>query len=538
MYSLSLSETAVVSTSILLLYTSVSWFISRYRRLRLTTSLPGPPRVHWLWGWSRVIARSDTVNDIYDGWIREYGSVFSVPTMLWGRRILLTDPKAVTHFYAHDPVIYGQGERGKVFVESFLGKTLLTAGGEHHKRLRKTLSPAFSMAAVRRATEVFYDSAHKVKTHWQTIVDSNDGEAIIEVQEWMNHVSLDTIGIAGFGHDFGSLDGKKSTIAEMLGSFSIQRPTLLDLIVILLSIPFPNVFIHVPCPWNRRLSKFRRTMVEAAQELLATTKQEAKVLGSGSAVEKSMIGLLIKAESTSGSLKMTVEEVTDQMNLLIFAGYETTSISLTWAIIELARNPHKQAELRAEVAKFSSDATYEQLASSSVLPCLDVVAHEVLRLHAPLFETVRVVKSDDILPLSKPITTSAGDLVDHLTIAKGTDISVPISTINCSPEFWGPDAKEFKPSRWLDLLTKDIPAKEIQCHRHLLTFSDGPRTCIGKTFALVEFKAVLFVLIRTFMFEFPRGSDSAIECQRSIFFKRPRLAGEEGFRVPLRIRRV
>ena len=28
----------------------------------------------------------------------------------------------------------------------------------------------------------------------------------------------------------------------------------------------------------------------------------------------------------------------------------------------------------------------------------------------------------------------------------------------------------------------------MQGHRHLLTFSDGPRTCLGKTFAVTEFK--------------------------------------------------
>ncbi|KAH8798002.1 cytochrome P450 [Flagelloscypha sp. PMI_526] len=535
MHPPSLTETALVSAWIFFLYTAASWHFGRRRRLRVTTPLPGPASVHWLWGWSRVIARSDALNEIFDGWIKEYGLVVTVPTMVRGQRILLMDPKAVAHFYAHDPVIYGQGGLGKVFVETFV--TILTAEEDRHKRLRKALSPAFSTAAIRRVTDVFYDSAHKVSAHWQNILDANDGDAIIEIQGWMNHVSLDSIGIAGFGHDFGSLDGKRSSVVDMLDSFGTQKPTFVDLIVMLLSVPFPTIFTRVASPWNKRLSRFRRTMFEAAQQLLTNTKQEAKVLGDSTAADKSIIGLLIKAESTSGSLKMTKDEVTDQMNVLLFAGYETTSVVLTWALIELARNPVKQEELRAELAQFPMDATYEQLASSSSLPYLDAVAHECLRLHPPLPETVRVAKADDIIPLSKPLTTSAGDVVDRLTIAKGTQVTVPIGTINCSPEFWGPNAKEFNPSRWLDVSSKSIPAKEIQGHRHLLTFSDGPRTCIGKSFAVIEFKAVLFVLIKNFTFGFPGGIAPSIEYQRSIF-KRPKVAGEEGFRVPLHIKRV
>jgi cytochrome P450 len=34
----------------------------------------------------------------------------------------------------------------------------------------------------------------------------------------------------------------------------------------------------------------------------------------------------------------------------------------------------------------------------------------------------------------------------------------------------------------------NLKAKEIVGHRHILTFSDGPRTCLGKGFALVNFK--------------------------------------------------
>jgi cytochrome P450 len=82
--------------------------------------------------------------------------------------------------------------------------------------------------------------------------------------------------------------------------------------------------------------------------------------------------------------------------------------------------------------------------------------------------------------------------VNSLTIVKGTAIIVSLRAINRSEAFWGTSAKEFKPERWL---TEDSleGAKDIQGHRHLLTFFDGPRTCIGKGFALAEIKVTLCV---------------------------------------------
>ena len=55
--------------------------------------------------------------------------------------------------------------------------------------------------------------------------------------------------------------------------------------------------------------------------------------------------------------------------------------------------------------------------------------------------------------------------------------------------FWGPDAQMFRPERWLD--EKDMAEgamREIKSYKHILTFSDGPRTCLGKGFALTEMK--------------------------------------------------
>jgi hypothetical protein len=104
-------------------------------------------------------------------------------------------------------------------------------------------------------------------------------------------------------------------------------------------------------------------------------------------------------------------------------------------------------------------------------------------------DAVQQAAEDDVIPFTTPITTSTGEKQYSLTVAKGTVISSPIRAMNRSEEFWGPNAKEFEPERWLQ--DADTRSKEISGHRHLLTFSDGPRICLGKNFALTEFKVRL-----------------------------------------------
>jgi hypothetical protein len=94
---------------------------------------------------------------------------------------------------------------------------------------------------------------------------------------------------------------------------------------------------------------------------------------------------------------------------------------------------------------------------------------------------------DDVIPLKTPIKTKTGELVSHVTVAKGDTILVPIRTIHCMDTYWGEDALEFRPERWFEE-DGHVKAKDFQGYRHLLTFIDGPRICIGKGFAVMEFK--------------------------------------------------
>ncbi|KAJ7165625.1 cytochrome P450 [Mycena crocata] len=497
-----------------------------------STKLSGPPSQSRIFGLSTYIAAAQDISTDYEEWAARYGPAYEIPSMFGSKKIVLTDPKALIHCYNSERAVYVRTYVDRLFIGTVFGRGVLWAEGDTHKRQRKALTPAFSNAAIRRLTSVFFDSAYKLKAYWDAELESISDGAIIEVQDWMNRIAMDSIGIAGFSHDFKYLDGQTSSVTAAFEALQLDEQAFSQEIVYMLAAKFPFL-LSLPTGRMRLFWELRRSLNVIAQRLLLTTRREKEGNVAEELTDKSVIGLLLKAELAGAELHMTQEEVVAQ-NVLLLAGYETTSISLTWALMELAKRPESQDKLRKELSRFGGvDPTWDQLVSD--LPYLDATVLEILRLHPPVTEALREAAHDDVIPLGTPVVTPSGETISSIAIVKGSAILIPMRCINRSEALWGPDAKEFKPERWFEDITG--PAKELQGYRHLLSFHDGPRTCLGRAFALAEFKATLSVLVRNFTFEFPDGPDTKIETHLTIV-PRPKVAGQNGAKVPLRVRRV
>ncbi|KAI6097025.1 cytochrome P450 [Pisolithus croceorrhizus] len=461
-----------------------------------------------------------------------YGVAYEIP-MLWGqKRIILCDPKAVAYFFSRDTRSYVGTPAHKAAVARTIGKGLLWAEGESHRRQRRSMAPSFNATAVRKLSPAIHKTVDKLKVAWQASIDANgSGSVVLDVQKWMNYVSLDAFGIAGFSYDFDSLGGTPNSMISVLDAFAAPSASqsFWDKSVLFLSNFFPFA-LNVPTSRGKMLDELRARMSEICELLIdnATKEQEG-----ASNEQVPTIGLLLKAEDEDSGQRITREEVLAQMRVLFIASYETTAITMTWALFELAWHPDIQTKLREELLSFGGEPSYDQL--STGFPYLDAVVQETLRFRPAAQERVRQANEDDVIPLSAPVRTKSGEVVDSIAVERGTVIGISIPCMNRSVAIWGPDAKVFRPERWLesDGITKK--AQEVKGHRHLLTFSDGPRTCIGKLFAVAEVKILLLVLVKNFVLEMRDGPDTKVEMTRGIKM-RPKVAGEDGIKVPLRIK--
>lgn len=98
---------------------------------------------------------------------------------------------------------------------------------------------------------------------------------------------MDSIGIAGFGHDFGSLDGKYPAVVEAFDIIGSSNPGAISQFVFFLG-PVLPMLLNLPTSRNRLFSRLHNSMVAIANELLVRTRKEKE----GAAEEKSLIGLL------------------------------------------------------------------------------------------------------------------------------------------------------------------------------------------------------------------------------------------------------
>ena len=103
--------------------------------------------------------------------------------------------------------------------------------------------------------------------------------------------SLDSIGISGFSHDFGSLEGKQPDVAEVFDAMGRVKPSLLAALVIFFGNVFPILW-RIPTEMRLLQDKLNKSMEEISVTLLENTRKEMQGLGEKGKEEKSIIGLL------------------------------------------------------------------------------------------------------------------------------------------------------------------------------------------------------------------------------------------------------
>ena len=96
--------------------------------------LKGPPNPNFIWGTLWEVNTSRDKGATYGRWAAKYGPVFEIPAQFGGRHIIISDPKAVTHFLSKDTFNYIGTNYSKAFIKKFFGPNIIYSENMDHMR--------------------------------------------------------------------------------------------------------------------------------------------------------------------------------------------------------------------------------------------------------------------------------------------------------------------------------------------------------------------------------------------------------------------
>ena len=159
------------------------------------------------------------------------------------------------------------------------------------------------------------------------------------------------------------------------------------------------------------------------------------------------------------------ENLANTLYDLFLAGSETTSTTLTWALLFMARYPNVQKKVQEEMGSVVGLGMAPSLQDKPKLPYTEAVLMEIQRYA-------------NILPNGANHSSSQDIVVNGMTIPAGT-LFIPLMVEILKGPYWG-DGEVFRPERFLD------PTGCCKKDDHLIPFSIGKRQCLGETLAKAE----------------------------------------------------
>ncbi|THV06716.1 cytochrome P450 [Dendrothele bispora CBS 962.96] len=514
----------------------------RFTRISIS-HVPGPEPETFVLGSLPELFQSQAASADFK-WMDQFGDVIRVKGIFGEDRLLVSDPKALQYIMHTSGYNYPKWPERTEISRVLMGRGLLWADGEIHKRQRKAMLPGFGAPESKSFVPIFNKMAGQLTAQWSDMLASSpDQSAVLNVASWLSRVTMDSLGEAAFDYHFGALEERDNAL--MKAYFGLMSDTLGQP-------PRSAIFTQTFMPvWYLRLmSKYSRArrMVHArhtaelandiARELIA---MKSEALTSGKERGKDILSLLVQANASENPAnRLTEEEMLAQMRTLLLAGHETSATSMTWLFLELARHPEVQSKLRAEIRAteqsiHSRGGTGFTANDFDNMPYMTAVIKEALRFHPAVYANYRITARDDVLPLSQPIRTTNGKVLDQLPVGKGTKIVLSIAGYNRNKEVFGEDADVFNPDRWFRNSEDTKKGPTLGVYGNLLTFAGGIRTCIGWRFAICEVQATLVELINNF--EFAPTSDLDRLRREACLVMIPTLQGEEvkGENLPLKV---
>ncbi|MBX3437164.1 MAG: cytochrome P450 [Planctomycetaceae bacterium] len=409
-----------------------------------TTAFPLPPgpRGRSLFGQLREFRENPV--EFLTRLARDYGDVAQF--RLGRRRVVqLNDPELI-----HEVLVARHRSFHKTGVltraKPVLGNGLVTIDGDLHLKRRRLIQPAFNRQSIPHYIAHITTPAADVSGGWRP------GQRV-ELADEMNRLTLRIILRALFDCDAVADDSHiEDALTTVLRHFN---RLLID--------PKWAALSKLPLPAARQYRNAQQLLDSFVRGLIQQRRAESQS-------HHDVLSILLQAhEGESGKIRLTDDEVRDEVMTLLTAGHETIATALTWTWHALSQHPEIESQMHQEVDSVlqGRKPTFDDLKN---LRYTRMVLAESMRMYPPVWGITRLAMED--LQLG------------GYAIPKGTVVGMTQYVTHRDPRYF-PNPEHFDPTRWA---RGDEAAGPKSGY---FPFGGGPRLCIGEPFAWAEGIVVL-----------------------------------------------
>lgn len=368
---------------------------------------------------------------------------------------MVMDPEANRRILRDRLDDYPKSDVTKLILGPAIGDSLFVAEGAHWRWQRRTAAPAFSHRNVAALAPVMTAAADRASDR----ITRAEGRAANLFDE-MVAATFEVISDVTFSGDEGF---DRDAVHRAIDGYIAQtaKVSLLDIL---------GAPAWVPRPERMFQAGALREMKRVADAAISRRRE------AGPRPVPDLLDLLLAGEDPESARRMSTAELRDNLLTFIVAGHETTALTLAWALYLCAHDPDVQDRARAEAQSALGPRAATE-ADIARLPLIRRIIDEALRLYPPAAFLSR--------------TARAHDRLCGREVRPGDTVMLPIYALHRHHLLWD-DPHAFDPDRFTDARRPDRFA--------YLPFGDGPRICIGASFALQEAVIILATLLARFRF--------------------------------------
>jgi cytochrome P450 len=358
-------------------------------------------------------------------------------------------------------------------------KSIISAGGEEWKTLRKRFNPGFSAQNLMELLPSLLQKATLFIERLDAVARSGEE---FELQTYATDLTFDIIGRVVLNID---MDAQKQQPIGLMQTFR--------------QLIFTYTEEHIDLPWwctprtEWKRYRLHRSLRKPLCQMIRNHHAKGLQEYDFSILSMSLRDIIVLTPELENT-------ICDQLISFLFAGHDTTSTLISWVFYELGRTPHALNAVRAELDEIFGLEPHPTIIHAKLCDSRGKDLNRMSYTTAVIKETLRLWPPGATSRMTKPGDGFTIDTPNGQKCIDGLMIYQIHSIIQKDPKVFGDTADKFVPERWLNS-TGNIPPGAWR------PFERGPRNCIGQELAMIEARIVIALIARRFDFvKVGRGS--------------------------------